>query len=58
MNIFLFFVLLQLDVKQAKIIQDHPQWEISDDDDDDDKKEEEASGDSDYSTDNEESESD
>ncbi|CAE1323240.1 SEC63 [Acanthosepion pharaonis] len=49
---------LKLDVKQAKIIQDHPQWEISDDDDDDDKKEEEASGDSDYSTDNEESESD
>ncbi|XP_029655236.1 translocation protein SEC63 homolog [Octopus sinensis] len=46
---------LRLDVKQAKIIEDHPQWEISDDDDD--KKEEEASGDSDYSTDNEESDS-
>ena len=45
-------------MKQAKIIEDHPQWEISDDDDDDDKKEEEASGDSDYPTDNEESESD
>jgi len=42
---------LQLDVKEAKVIDDHPQWDISDDEDD--KKEEDS--DSDYSTDVDES---
>lgn len=45
------FFLLQLDVKEAKIVTDHPQWNISDDEDkekNDDESEEEE--DSDYSS--------
>lgn len=44
--------LLQLDVKEAKIVKDHPQWDISDDEEDkannDEDTEEEE--DSDYSS--------
>lgn len=42
---------LKLDVKEAKIIEDHPQWDISDDEEDQDLCKDEASDDSDYSTD-------
>ena len=45
--------MFQLDVKEAKVIEDHPQWDISDDEDDKDKDDE---TDSDYSTDGDDSE--
>ncbi|KAK3097244.1 hypothetical protein FSP39_007997 [Pinctada imbricata] len=44
---------IKLDVKEAKVIEDHPQWDISDDEDDKDKEDE---TDSDYSTEEEGSE--
>ncbi|XP_064618130.1 translocation protein SEC63 homolog [Liolophura sinensis] len=44
---------IKLDVKEAKIVEDHPQWELSDDEE---KEQEEESEDSDYSTEEEDSE--
>lgn len=29
-----YFFLFQFDVKEAKVIESHPQWEISDDEED------------------------
>lgn len=49
----LISILFQLDVKEAKIVEDHPQWELSDDEE---KEQEEESEDSDYSTEEEDSE--
>lgn len=46
---------IRLDVKEAKVIEDHPQWDIPDDEDDKDKDED---TDSDYSTDFDESDED
>lgn len=42
-------------MKEAKVIEDHPQWDIPDDEDDKDKDED---TDSDYSTDFDESDED
>lgn len=44
-----------MDVKEAKVIEDHPQWDIPDDEDNKDKDED---TDSDYSTDFDESDED
>ena len=44
-----------MDVKEAKVIEDHPQWNISDDEDDKDKDDD---TDSDYSTDMDDSDDD
>nr|XP_022289100.1 translocation protein SEC63 homolog [Crassostrea virginica] len=46
---------MRLDVKEAKVIEDHPQWNISDDEDDKDKDDD---TDSDYSTDMDDSDDD
>lgn len=48
--------MLQLDVKEAKVIEDHPQWDISDTEDEAGDQDQEASNDSDYSTDMDDSE--
>ncbi|XP_033739797.1 translocation protein SEC63 homolog isoform X2 [Pecten maximus] len=44
---------IRLDVKEAKLVKDHPQWDISDDEEDKDKDDD---SDSDYSTDMSDSE--
>lgn len=44
-------VTLQVDVKEAKVIEDHPQWDLSDTEDEANNQNEDASNDSDYSTD-------
>ncbi|GFO42663.1 translocation protein sec63 homolog [Plakobranchus ocellatus] len=46
---------IKLDVKEAKVIEDHPQWDISDDEDKDKENEDETEDDSDYSSENDES---
>lgn len=46
---------IKLDVKEAKVIEDHPQWDISDDEDKDKDNEDETEEDSDYSSENDES---
>ncbi|KAL4233084.1 secretory subunit [Mactra antiquata] len=46
---------IKLDVKEAKVIEDHPQWDISDTEDEAGDHDHEASNDSDYSTEMEES---
>lgn len=43
--------MVQLDVKEAKVVEDHPQWDISEDEEDKDKdNDEETEDDSDYSS--------
>lgn len=42
---------IKLDVKEAKVVEDHPQWDISDTEDEAGDHDAEASNDSDYSTD-------
>ncbi len=39
---------LQLDVKEAKKVESHPQWDISDDEDKEENDGTESEGDSDY----------
>ena len=46
--------MLQLDVKEAKFVEDHPQWDLSDSEDEANNHLENASNDSDYSTDDDE----
>lgn len=41
---------IRLDVKEAKVVEDHPQWDISDTEDEGANQDEEASEDSDYLT--------
>ncbi|WAR09208.1 SEC63-like protein [Mya arenaria] len=48
----------KLDVKEAKVIEDHPQWDISDSEDEADAHKNDASNDSDYSTDMEDDDDD
>lgn len=38
-------------MKEAKVVEDHPQWDISDTEDEAGDQDAEASNDSDYSTD-------
>ncbi|KAK3758267.1 hypothetical protein RRG08_036537 [Elysia crispata] len=45
---------IKLDVKEAKVVEDHPQWDISDDEDKDKDHEDETDDDSDYSSENDE----
>ena len=45
----ILFYLFQLDVKEAKVIEDHPQWDISDDEEEKEYNDN-ISEDSDYST--------
>ena len=46
----IFHFQFQLDVKEAKVIEDHPQWDISDDEEEKEYNDN-ISEDSDYSTD-------
>ncbi|RUS73201.1 hypothetical protein EGW08_019047 [Elysia chlorotica] len=46
---------IKLDVKEAKVVEDHPQWDISDDEDKEKDNEDVTDDDSDYSSENDES---
>lgn len=41
-------------MKEAKVVEDHPQWDLSDTEDEADNQLQDASNDSDYSTDDDE----
>lgn len=42
-SVYRVYLCLQLDVKEAKKIESHPQWEISDDDEEKDADDEDGS---------------